>query len=92
MPGKAFTACENLYAQNPQAAQPLDDRDQTDRDQTMLISLGGQPHDLVRHVCRGRRVFYRLYPAGAYRGTEIHPDGRVPAGIEQMLATARPLR
>jgi hypothetical protein len=87
MPSKAFTACEALYAQNPQAAQPLDDGDQT-----MPVSLGGRPHDLVRHVFQGQRVFYRLYPAGAGRGTEIERDGRVPAEIEQLLATARPLR
>ncbi len=87
MPSKAFEACEALYAQYPQSARPLDDRDQT-----MPVSLGGQPYDLVRHLFQGRRVIYRLYPAGASRGTEIGCGDRVPAGLTGLLAAARPLR
>ncbi len=92
MPSMAFAACEALYATYPQAARPLGEPDPGDPDRTMPISLGGRPHDLVRHVFQGQRVFYRLYPAGAGRGTEIQRDGRVAAEVEQMLAVARPLR
>lgn len=92
MPSKAFAACEALYATYPQAARPLGEPDPGDPDRTMRISLGGKPYDLNRHVFGGKTVIYRLYPADADRGTEIQRDGRVPAGIEQLLATARPLR
>ncbi len=87
MASKAFRACEVLYADYPAAAVPLDDRDQT-----MVIVAAGRRFDLVRHVFQGRKVIFRLYPAGRNVGTEIQQRGKVPAGMAELLAAALPER
>ncbi len=82
----ALEACQGLFDRYPGAARPLGEGDE---DRTMRIDTARGPHDLVRHVF-GRKVFFRLYPAGAQRGVEIAPDVAVAGGVAATIARATP--
>jgi hypothetical protein len=65
MPGKAFTACENLYAQNPQAAQrPGPGRWRLRR----LAGGGGTPAAAGVNTVTIGTITYRVLPAAAADG------------------------
>ncbi len=84
---RAFRACEALFAQYPQSARRMSGG----QNRAMLVTgRGGRLYELVRYGSRGRRVFFRLFPAGQDTGIAITRLGLVPARVTRMLADAQP--